>query len=832
MSSLVSIENLGRDIRFSLRQFARTPGFAAIAIVTLALGVGVNTAIFSIVNGLFFSSFHIQNQSQMVELGMRQPGTQWIPPFSNSEYQQIEGQTRPVFTAVVATQLGLDGLSMSGSKPARAFTEYVSGNYFETLGVHPLLGRFFSPSEGMTPGADPYMVLSYSYWKEHFAADPNIVGHEVALDGHPVTIVGVAPREFQGLSNILAVQAWIPLAMVVTIENQPLAQFNAQANRSMSLYARLQPGVTQAQADNILSLAARRLGEMHPREEHNLELHAFSLTAGRLGGGLDQNHAYESVSAIFLSLAGLVLLLACVNVANLLLVRATVREREVAIRSALGARPLQLIRQMLTESILLALLGGFGGIVLGVVGTRAISYVNLNTDLPVAFSFPFDWHVFAFSIAVAMLAGTLVGIVPAIRVSRASLNLILHEGGRGIAGRGHKLRDALVTIQISAALALLIVAGLFTRSLIKSAHADLGFDPSHALAMMVDPSEIGHDLNQSATFYRTLLPRLRGLPGIASATIAQSYPMSDMNLGNDTVTIDGYTPPSGSGQAAPAIFYNVIGTDYFRTLGIPIAEGRSFTDADDDKSAYVAIVSQAFAEKYWPRRDPIGRFITMGADPKHPMRVVGVAGNVLYGTMAGNEPFYFYVPYFQHVAMNSLLAIELRTKGDASAILPSVEQVIHSVAPLLPVFGVTTLHQALYSINGLLIFELVALLAGVMGLLGLILAIVGVYGVLSYAVSLKTGEIGVRMALGAQRSDILRMVYRQGIWIVAIGLTVGLVVSFGVGYVLRSLITVSAADPITYVSVPVLLASIALLACYIPARRATRTEPMQALRID
>ena len=828
MNSLVSVEDLGRDLRFALRQLARSPGFAIIAIMTLALGIGVNIAIFSIVNGLFFSSFHIENQSHVVEMGMRQPGTSWTPPFSNAEFRQIEAQTHSVFSAVIVDQLGLDGLSMGGSKPDRAFTEYVSGNYFGALGVHPFLGRFFKPSEGATPGADPYMVLSYRYWKEHFAADPHVVGRKVALDGQPVTVIGVAPREFKGLSSVLEVQGWLPLAMVVPIESQPLAQFDAQANRGMFLYARLRPGVTQQQADASLALVAKRIAASHPRDEQGMELHAFSLIAGRLGGGLDQGNTYQSVSAIFLALAGLVLLLACVNVANLLLVRATVREREMVIRSALGARRFRLIRQMLTESILLALLGGLGGIALGVAGTRAISSINLETDLPVGFRFPFDWHVVAFAVAAALLAGAFVGIVPAIRLARANLNLVLREGGRGIAGHGHKFRDVLVTIQIGAALTLLVVAGLFLRSLDRSKHADLGFNPNHVLSLMVDPGEIGYDLNRSAAFYQTLLPGLRALPGVASVTIAQSIPMSAIDAGSDTVRIDGYTPPPG--QAAPVIFNNLIGTEYFRTLGVPIVEGRAFTDADNDKAAYVAIVSQAFAEKYWPHQDPLGRSITMGADPTHPMRVVGVAGNVMYGTLAGGHTSYFYVPYFQHVTINSLLAIELRTRGSASAMIPSVEEAVHNVAPLLPVFGVTTLHQALYSVNGLLLFELVAAVAGVMGVLGLILAIVGVYGVLSYAVSLKTGEIGVRMALGAQRADILRMVYRQGLWIVGIGLGAGLAASFAVGHLLRSMITVSAADPTTYASVPALLGAVALLACYVPARRATRTEPVEALR--
>jgi predicted permease len=831
MNSLVSLEELGRDIRYAARQLLRSPGFALVAIVTLALGIGVNTAVFGLVNGLFFSSMHIEQESRVRQIGFRQNGQPWQPQMSIPEYRELSDATKGVFSSVFAGQMGLDGLSVEGSKPDRAFTYYVTGNYFDALGLHPFLGRFFTPSEGNVPGADPYVVLSYLYWKQHFAANPNVVGTKVALDGRPMTVIGVAPENYRGLSSILEVQAYIPLAMIVPVENQPAEDFTKQANRGLQVYARLQRGISIRQADAALTLAARQIATAHPADEKGAGLLSFSLQAGRLNSGLDQDNTFSAVSAIFLCLASLVLLLACVNVANLLLVRATVRERELVIRSALGAQRFRLIRQMLTESLLLALFGGIAGVALGVAGTHFLSSINLQSDLPIHFDFSFDWHVLVFSVAAAVVAGLFVGLIPAMRLARANLNLILREGGRGIAGRGHKFRDALVTIQVAAALLLLVVAGLFTRTLQKSEQADLGYDPNHVLTMMVDPSEIGYDVPRSGEFYRALMPRLRALPGVVAATTAQSIPMGLIDNGSDTVTIDGYTPPPG--QSAPQINVNLIGTDYFRTLAIPVLEGRAFNDVDNDKALHVAIVSKAMAEKYWPHQDVIGRRFTMGADPSHPLQIVGVAGNARYGSLAGtDEPASFYVPYFQHLEMNTLEAIEVRTGPAPETMIPEVEQAIHAMAPALPVFEIKTLRQALYSPNGLLLYEIVAALAGVMGTLGLILAVVGVYGVLSYAVSQQTGEIGVRMALGAQRSDILRMVFRQGLWIVGIGLAVGLAASFGVAHLVRSMIAVSAADPATFVSVPALLAVIALLACWIPARRATRTEPMEALRVQ
>ncbi|HEX3985007.1 MAG TPA: ABC transporter permease [Acidobacteriaceae bacterium] len=829
MNSFVSVEELGRDLRYAVRQLMHNPGFAAIAIVTLALGIGVNTAIFSMVNGLLYRSLHIENERQVLKVGFRQNGANWQKTLSLPEYQALTAQTRGVFSDVFCEVYGLDGLRTEGNLPDRVFTDYVSGSYFEGLGVKPALGRLFRPTEGVTPGADPYVVLSYAYWKEYFGGDRKIVGRQIALDSKPVTVVGVAPQSFRGLSSILGIQAYLPLAMTVTIENTPLADFNKQSFRSLQVYGRLRNRVTRQDAGAALAVVARDLARAHPVDDRNAKLRGFPVETGMVTGSLDQDKSLVMIASIFLSLAGLVLMLACVNVANLLLVRATVREREMVIRSALGAARFRLIRQMLTESVLLALLGGMGGIALGLAGSTFLSSINLQTDLPIAFDFGFDWHVFAFSAAIAVAAGALVGIVPAVRLARANLNLVLREGGRGIAGRGHKLRDGLVTVQVSAALTLLVIAGLFMRSLERSAHANLGFNPDHVVTMMMDPGEIGYNVDRSLAFYKDLLPRMRSLPGVVSATVAQSIPMGMLDNGTDAVIIEGYTPPAG--QAAPEISNNIIGTDYFETLQIPLLEGRLFSDSDKAQSRYVAIVSEAMAKKYWPHEDPIGRRFTMLSEPIHPLQIVGVAGDAQYETPEGAAPSYFYTPYAQH-DLNSLLALEVRTEGDPGAMGPAIERAIHAQTPGLPLFDVKTLHQALYSPNGLLLYEVVAALAGVMGMLGLVLAVVGVYGVLSYVVSQKTGEIGVRMALGAQRGDILRMVYRQGLWIVGIGLAVGLAASFGAAHLLRSMITVSTMDPVTFVVVTALLGAIALLACYVPARRAMRVEPMQALRME
>jgi predicted permease len=828
MNSFVLIENLGRDLRYAMRQLLRSPGFAATAMLTLALGIAVNTAVFSIANGLFFSSMHIRDESRVAEIGFEQKGDSWQPGLSLPEYRELRDGTRNVFSEVIGERESLDGVSAQGSKPDRVLTSYVTGNYFQALGVEPLLGRLFRPQEGVTPGADPVIVLSYAYWQQHFAGDPNILGRQAAVNGQTVTIIGVAPRNYYGLVTVLRTQIYLPAAMIVPVEQLPLATLNKEDNRNMRLYGRLQPGVSRQQANATLSVVARRLAAAYPRSEKGAELRTFPLYAGRLGD-LDSD-ATNLACEFFLGLAGLVLLVACVNVTNLLLVRASVREREMVIRSALGAQRSRLIRQMMTESMLLALFGGAAGVGLGIWATRMLGSVNLNTDLPVHFDLGFDWHVFVFSVAIALLAGAVVGIVPAARLARANLNLILREGGRGVAGGSSRFRDALVVVQVSSALMLLIVAALFTRSLTVSEHANLGFNPANVLLLTMDPSEIGYSGPQVRDFYQELLDRVRALPGVTAATTASSTPMGLIGNSPDTVSISGYQPPPG--QTAPSVEYNVIGPDYFRTLEIPLIKGRDFSNTDQENSPYVAVISQAMAEKYWANRDPIGEHFSLGGDPSHTIQVIGVANDVRYHGFSGPIDPYFYLPFLQHYTRKSLRTLEIRTAGDPSGLISDVGRSIHEMAPMLPVFEVKTLHQALYSPNGLLLFQVAASLASIMGTLGLILAVVGVYGVLSYVVSRRTAEIGVRMALGAGRRDILKMVYKQGLWIVGIGLALGLAGAFAAAQLLRSMIVVSATDSAAYLSVSAILVAIAMLACYIPARRAMHVEPVQALRVE
>jgi putative ABC transport system permease protein len=564
-----------------------------------------------------------------------------------------------------------------------------------------------------------------------------------------------------------------------------------------------------------------------PRNK-DLRIQAFPEVRGRIGP--DPKNRTLVASVLFQGLATLVLLLACANVANLLLVRATIREREMAIRAALGAERSRLISQLLTESVMLALGGGLGGLLLGKVGAWSIGSIPLGLDIATQPRFSFDWRVFTFGIAAALVTGIIVGIVPAVRASRGNLAQVLHEGGRTVAGGKQRLRNALVAIEVSASLMLLIIAGLFTRSLKATERVnDLGFDTDHVVNFSMDPNEIGYNTEKSRQFYKSLISRVRELPGVESASIASSIPMG-LYGNQDSILIEGYEPPPG--KPAPFMTYNAVSQDVLKTLGIPLLRGRAFTERDDQNAAYVAIVSQAMAKEYWPNQDPIGHHLRLGSEASHSIEVIGIAKNARFQGLTGPVQPYLLVPVWQHMATNTLETLQIRTVAAPEAMIPAAERVLGDMAPELPVFDVKTMKEGLNTLAGLLFYKIGAVLAAVFGVLGLALAIVGVYGVISYAVSQKTHEIGIRMALGAQPEDILKLILRQGLVIVAVGLVLGVMAALAVGRVVGNFLTVSPMDPVTYLTVSALLTIVALVACYVPARRAMQVDPMVALRYE
>jgi predicted permease len=655
-----------------------------------------------------------------------------------------------------------------------------------------------------------------------------VVGRQVTVDGQPFTIVGVAPKGFRGLQSFVTVAAFLPISELV-VEGVPADFMNGWQNRAFPVYGRLRSGTSLKQAGAELSLVAQELMRQHPDIEKKLSIQAFPEPTLRVAAG-DPNVMYI-VSALFLALAGMVLLLACVNVANLVLVRATVREREMAIRTALGAQRYRLMRQMITESVTLALLGGGFGVLIGMWASSMLSNMNLHVDLPVTLDFDFDWRIFLYSFAIALLGGVVVGLVPALRIAKTNVNVVLHEGSRGVTRGRHWFRDTLVVLQIAGSLVLLVVAGLFVRSLSAIQSTDFGFKPDHVLNLAIDPNEIGIKDAQTLDLAREIGTRLHQLAGVKFVSHANAVPLGYFNSGGDRLSIDGAPVPANPSELSSGV--NIISPEYFSVMGIDLLRGRTFADADDERGRDVAIVSESTAKKFWPGQDAIGRTFRLFSEKDRKLEIVGIARDAEFQLFGGGKSAPFvYIPYLQHAKGNSLMVFQLRTEGDPLALAPTVEKTIHNLTPQLPVFQVESMRQALYTLNGLLLFQIGATLATIMGGLGLTLAVIGLYGIISYAVSQRIHEIGLRMALGASRSTVFGMIYRQSMVIVAAGLGIGLAVALLAARAVNGFVIVNVWDPWTYAAVGGVLALAALASCYLPARRAMGVEPMVALRED
>jgi macrolide transport system ATP-binding/permease protein len=817
-----------QDLRFAFRALGKSPWFAALAVVTLALGIAVNTSIFSVVNGFLLRPMPVPHPEQLAVLALQKTGEMTLQKFSYPDYLDLRDQSTSVGD-LIAYRITLGGLT-ADNRGDHCIATRVTGNYFSTLGLQPALGRLILPTEGQTPGTDPILILGYSYWHKRFAGDKNILGKKVEMNGHPLTIVGVAPQEFHGTYSILDSDLYLPLSADISYKNEKQVQdtWTHRSERSLSLMARLKPGVDLKQAQTTLNVVAQRLAEQHPDTNKGLTVRAFPEQLARPDP--DPENDLPAISFVFMALAALVLLVACFNVTNVLLVRATARQREMAIRAALGAGRVRLVWQYLTESLLLALLGASGGMLLTYWATRFLSSIPLGTELPIQFEFVPDARVYFFALGAALVTGLIVGVFPALRVARRDVSSVLHDGARGSSGgrRRQIVRGSLVVAQVAGSLVLLIVAGLFIRSLGKAQTIYLGLNPANVLDFSLDVQQIGYQEVQGRTFYRDLDSRLRAIPGVVSVAQAFTVPLGVMSA-DDPVNIEGHAVEPG--QQPPNVQYNMVSPAYFETLRIPVHQGRTFTDADDEKATSVAIVNQTMAKKFWPNQSALGkRFSTKSASGPF-IEIVGVVQDGKYKGVVEEPQPHFYLPLTQ--SYMPLRTFHIRSFVPPETLTTEVQSRVRELAPNLPISEMQRLDQALQGLNGFLFFRLGAQLTGVMGLLGLILAVVGVYSVASYAAAQRTQEIGIRMAIGATPGDILKMVLRQGVGVVAIGLLVGLAAAFAGTRLLADLFYgVTPSDPITYAAVATLLLAVALLACWIPARRATRVSPTVALRFE
>lgn len=859
------VESLIQDVRYGLRQLRRNPGFTAVAIITLALGIGANTAIFSLIDAVMFKMLPVQQPQQLVVLNWASQGHPyfihgidgWLEKDKSDRYTST-AFSYPVFETIRARNhvfsgvfgfYGDDTFNVSaGGQAAVAPGEFVSGAYFSTLGVKAVIGRTLTPADDIS-GASPAAVISSSYWMNRFGGDPAVIGKAITVNDVPFTLVGVAAPKFGGLQPGRLADVWIPLHTHPQVDRDwwwlPNGQsiFSAGGEWWVAVVGRLKSGVTDQQASAqvtaILQQATAGIEKPPAHRPFGVSLKAPHVEVTSAANGMAAlRREFSRPLLVLMALVALVLLIACANVASLLLARSTSRRREVAVRIALGAGRRRLIRQLLTESVLLSATGGLIGVILAYWASDALLGFMRNASEPAHLQVSPDLRVLAFTGIVSALTGILFGLAPALSGTRFDLTPALKERAGGAIGTGHPLRgmrfglrDALVASQIAIALLLLIGAGLFIRTFRKLADQDLGFEHRNLLLFSIDPTQAGYKGEKLAIFYRELQRRIEAVPGVLSASLSRHWLVND-GWGGEGISIQGYTPKPGEeiGNGSIDTYLHLVGSRFFQTYGIPLLLGRTINDGDIEGSPKVGVINHAFARKYFGNAYPIGRRFGFGGEKNSSdIAIVGVVGDTTYGDLRQPPPPTIYVPYAQRLTQLGAMNFEVRTARDPKNWINPVRRTVHRLDKRLPLSDVETQHEQIDRAT----FEerLFASLTSIFGVLALVLACVGLYGAMAYAVARRTNEIGVRMALGAQKRDVLRLVLGQGMILALIGVGIGILGALGFARFLASLLYgVKATDPITFIAVSLILTIVALLACYIPARRAAKVDPMIALR--
>jgi len=819
-----ALETIWQDLRYGARMLLKQPGFTLAAILTLALGIGANTAIFSVVNSVLLRPPVAAQPEQLLRIFKRHGNF-----FSFPNYRDLAEGTQ-AFSMLAAHYPGRLNLRQ-GDSMGRVYGEFVTGNFFPALGVPAALGRTFGTETDDAPGAHPVAVVSHGLWQRRFGGDAGLVGLTIMLNGHRFTVIGIMPEGFRGTWPIgLAPELWTPLMQP---QLRPGADFFGDRNReSVNVFGRLKPGVSPAQAQAEVSLVTKRLAETYPvldpdvnRDLEGSKVYPLSYLPEFL----------MRIIRVFVGLvtviAGLVLLLVCANVANLLLSRAVLRRQEVAIRLALGASRRRVIRQLLTESALLALAGGAAGCLLAVWLTNLLRSFHLPTDVPIELNATLDSRALGFTLAVSVLSGVLFGLAPAWHATKLDLVPMLKDDRRGGGGRTARfsVRNLLVISQVTMSLVLLICAGLFTRSLQNVHNFDPGFETERVLTVPLDLEAAGYDEARGHLFYRQLLDQFEQTPGVRRVSLAEIIPLKTEMARGSQVAVEGSDAPGGD---YPSFLLNTVGPRYFETMGIPLLAGREFNRQDSKGAPLVVVVNETMARRFWTGpQSALGRRVRL-AERENVLspyyEVVGVVKDSKYRSLGEEPRSFFYVPALQNYRQQ--MALHVRTTGEPNLLRSAVRDRVLALDKGLPV-EVATMRENLAV--AFLLPRVAATVLGLVGLFGLSLAMVGIYGVISYAVSQRTGEIGLQMALGAQSRDILRLVIGEGMGLTLIGTIIGLTLAVAMTRLLASLLYgVTATDSMTFAVVTLFLIGVALLACYLPARKATKIDPMTALRHD
>jgi predicted permease len=821
------VENFVQDVRFAIRGLRRTPGLTAFVVVTLALGIGMTSATFSMVDALIFRPYPVPHPGNLVTLVSTTRDTPF-DAFSYREYLDIRDKTTSYDGVIAYTAMEAVGFSAQpGITPQVRGGMMVSGNYFSVLGVEPRLGRGFREDEDKVPGRDAVMVLGSEFWRHQFASDPSVVGRTVRLNGKDFTVIGVAPESFPGLLTFGHPDLYVPLAMAPVFSTDLQKNFfEDRDDRELHVKGRLKPGTTLEQARSEMAVIAKNFEQDYAKVSRGRGAAVYTQFQARTIE--DENWKF---GVVFVILALAVLLVACTNVAGLLLSRARARAREIAVRLALGAGRLRLIRLLLTESLILATLGGLAGIAIGygvIEWFHSKQSIVFMTDLPNAVPMQMDTRVLIACVALSVLCALLCGLAPALQSTRVDLVNALKSADVDLPGRKRLWgRNLLVVAQVAMSLMLLTASFLMARGFQHDVMQDSNFTKDHLLMTTFDPRLIQYNATQTQQFYKLLAERMRGTPGVQSAALTQNVPMGQTDFDGVTFVPDGFQMPPD--RANFSSIMDTVDEGYFETMGIPILRGRAFLASDNADAPRVAIVNMRFAKHFWPEGDAVGKRIRLDSSTGTPVEIVGVAETVKYQSMESPMDF-VYMPLAQHPVARMVLM--LRTSGDPRQLIPSMKDAVRSLDPNLPMLQ-TRAYEEFY-LNQAVYGPRIAIdLVGSMGLVGLLLAVAGLYGLVAYNVIRRTREIGIRMALGAGRSDVMRLVMGKGFVLVGIGTGVGLAMGFAVERLMNSMLFDSGGvDILAYVVVVPTLLLVTMLAAYVPARRASRIAPTEALRYE
>jgi predicted permease len=814
------------DLRQAFRSLRKQRGFALVVIVTLALGIGVNVSLFSLVSTFFLQPLNVKNPHELVLVTQRSEAINLAYGHSYPDYRDYR-EAVTSFSELVAYSPMPAHLSAPGRTPERTWIEAISPNYFTLAGVSPAFGEFPRPGRDEQQGAAPTAVLSYRYWQHHFGGDPSLVGRPITINGRSFTVLGIAPAEFTGLSWAMAVSAFIPSGAMGALTEDGEAFRDNRGAPAWRLVGRLAPGKTIHDARAELEVVSKRLAAEYPAEHEGSRVAVIPENRARPDPSVSDFLPVFAV--VFAAMVTLVLSIACANVANLMVSRAVQRQRDLVIRSALGASRFRLMRLQLAESLLLAASAGLLGLALAYwIGEALVAFMPIGGDIPVVEERPTDWRVYVFTFVISGVAGIATGFWPARRATRFDLVEALKDGGSVAGASRHVFRNLLVIGQVTLSLVVLIGAALFVNSMRQMQHLALGFTPDRLLIMSVDLGLQQYGDERGSRFLEDLMTRAEALPGVERATVVNHVPF-DYGIQLTDIATDEEIPGSKDGYISSA--YNIVGHSFFETTGSVLMRGRVLDRTDDARSRRVAVVNETMARKLWPKQDAIGRRFRFGRNGPW-LEVVGVVRDGKYVMIAEEPRTYFYVPLAQQY--RSPMTLMVRSTAEPVTLVTSLRRLLGEMDPNLPVFNVKTMREHVReSVFGLMPVRVGASIAGMQGLIALLLAVMGLYAVVAQAVARRVREIGVRMALGAAPGDVLRLVLREGMTLSAIGIAIGLPIAMGIGFGLSHvLFGVAAFDIGVFAGVTILLALVTALACYVPARRATRVDPLIALRYE